>query len=113
MSNTIKKTQDVLALKLETKAFKYIEITDQIRQLTKIRTVLKDEIVPVINNYKDKRKNFKDIKIGKTTVDFFLEVLEKDVNRFDTTQFKKDEPKLYTDYLKPSTSIELKGKILS
>jgi len=31
MSNTIKKTQDVLALKLETKAFKYIEITDQIR----------------------------------------------------------------------------------
>jgi len=113
MSNTIKKTQDVLALKLETKAFKYIEITDQIRELTKIRTVLKDEIVPVINNYKDKRKNFKDIKIGKTNVDFFLEVLEKDVNRFDTTQFKKDEPKLYTDYLKPSTSIELKGKVLS
>ena len=113
MSNTIKKTQDVLALKLENKAFKYIEITDQIRELTKIRTVLKNEIVPVINNYKDKRKNFKDIKIGKTTVDFFLEVLEKDVNRFDTTQFKKDEPKLYTDYLKPSTSIELKGKILS
>ena len=53
MSNTIKKTQDILSLKLETKAFKYIEITDQIRQLTKIRTVLKDELVPIVENFKE------------------------------------------------------------
>ena len=55
MSNTIKKTQDILSLKLETKAFKYIEITDQIRQLTKIRTVLKDELVPIVENFKEQR----------------------------------------------------------
>ena len=72
----------------------------------------------LFNNYDNQLKNFKGVPKPSVfdkhlKIDFFLEVLEKDVNRFDVTAFKKDNPKLYTKYLKASKSIELKGKILS
>ena len=41
MSNTIKKTQDILSLKLETKAFKYIEITRPNKTANKNKNCLK------------------------------------------------------------------------
>ena len=106
-------TLNLLNLKTEVKALRYINITNQIKELTAVRSLLKDELVPLVEKCPNKLKNFKGVKYRTSVVDFFLEVLEKDVNRFDTTAFKKAEPKIYTQYLKASKSIELKGKLLS
>jgi len=106
-------TLNLLNLKTEVKALRYINITNQIKELTAVRSLLKDELVPLVEKCPNKLKNFKGVKYRTNVVDFFLEVLEKDVNRFDTTAFKKAEPKIYTQYLKASKSIELKGKLLS
>mgnify|MGYP003138960270 FL=1 len=114
-----KSTLNILNLKTELKALRYIKITTQIKEMTAVRSLLKDELIPILEKCPNKLKNFKGVPtrvVGKpqgSTVDFFLELLEKDVNRFDTTAFKKAEPKIYTQYLKASKSIELKGKLLS
>ena len=106
-------TLNLLNLKTEVKALRYINITTQIKEMTAVRSLLKDELIPILEKCPNKLKNFKGVKYRTGTVDFFLELLEKDVNRFDTTAFKKAEPKIYTQYLKASKSIELKGKLLS
>ena len=106
-------TLNLLNLKTEVKALRYINITSQIKELTAIRSLLKDELVQLVEKCPNKLKNFKGVKYRAGVVDFFLEVLEKEINRFDTTAFKKAEPKIYTQYLKASKSIELKGKLLS
>ena len=111
-------TLNILGLSTEKKALRYINVTNQIKQLTLVRSLLKDDLIPLIEKSPNKLKNFKGVPKPSVfdknlKVDFYLEVLEKDVNRFDTTAFKKTEPKLYTKYLKASKSIELKGKLLS
>ena len=109
---------NILGLSLEQKALRYINVTNRIKAETEIRSLLKDDLIPIIKKNPNQLKNFKGVPKPSVfdkhlKIDFFLEVLEKDVNRFDVTAFKKDNPKLYTKYLKASKSIELKGKILS
>ena len=111
-------TLNILNLSIEKKALRYLNLTKQIKQLSDVKALLKDELTPILKKCPNQLKNFKGVPKPSVfdknlKIDFFLEVLEKDVNRFDVTAFKKDNPKLYTKYLKASKSTELKGKILS
>ena len=109
---------NILGLSLEQKALRYINVANRIKAETEIRSLLKDDLIPIIKKNPNQLKNFKGVPKPSVfdkhlKIDFFLEVLEKDMNRFDVTTFKKDNPKQYTKYLKKTKSVELKGKILS
>ena len=109
---------NILGLSLEQRALRYINITNRIKAENEIRSLLKDDLIPIIKKNPNQLKNFKGVPKPSVfdknaTVDFYLELIERVSNRFDTTAFKKAEPKLYTKYLKASPSTELKGKILS
>ena len=109
---------NILNLSIEKKALRYLNLTKQIKQLNDVKALLKDELTPILKKCPNQLKNFKGVPKPSVfdknaTVDFYLELIERVSNRFDTTAFKKAEPKLYTKYLKASPSTELKGKILS
>jgi len=89
---------NILGLSLEQRALRYINITNRIKTENEIRSLLKDDLIPLIKKNPNQLKNFKGVPKPSVfdkhlKIDFYLEVLEKDVNRFDVTAFKKEQSK--------------------
>jgi|TARA_R110000772_G_scaffold99474_1_gene199362 hypothetical protein len=90
-------------------ALVYSQFTDTIKNYTKVTKLIKPRLVEHCessNNYfqfkEPKNTGKKGFYIGS------VQLVTKNTSRFDVTQFKKDHPELYTQYLTGGVSNELR-----
>lgn len=86
---------------LKAKIDKYLELVEQKRELDKQIKALKDEF---LKEYFEKNIEENELKYLLEVDEYKLQLELVVQNRFDTTNFKKDHPKYYEQYLKPVTN---------
>ena len=95
--------------KIDYKALVYSQFTDTIKNYTKVTKLIKPELV----EHCEANENYFQFKEPKTIGKKGLyigsvQLVTKNTSRFDVTQFKKDHPELYTQYLTSGVSNELR-----
>ncbi len=95
--------------KIDYKALVYSQFTDTIKNYTKVTKLIKPELV----EHCEANENYFQFKEPKTFGKKGLyigsvQLVTKNTSRFDVTQFKKDHPELYTQYLTGGVSNELR-----
>jgi len=94
---TATKNKDQLKAKID----KYLKLVEQKRELDKEIKALKDEF---LKEYFEKNIQEDELKYLLEVDEYKLQLELVVQNRFDTTNFKKDHPKYYENYLKPVTN---------
>ena len=86
------------------KFLKACEINDLRKSYNKLWVSVKDETLPLV-------EAFGGFTVGKLkNKEYSLEIIKKNVTRFDIKGFKENYPELYKTYLIDGQSIELKTK---
>jgi len=86
------------------KLFKACEINDLRKSYNKLWIDVKEETLPIV-------EAFGGFTVGKyKNNEYSLEIIKKNVTRFDVKSFKEKHPEIYNSFIVSGESVELKTK---
>jgi len=102
--SVLKKKLPKLKAATSSKLLKACEINDLRKNYAKLWINVKEETLPIV-------EAFGGFTVGKIkNKEYSLEIIKKNVTRFDVKKFKDCHPLIYKDFLISGESVELKTK---